>query len=177
MNVKVTSAERRATLVIHYHGQFLPSAHAAAVLPSTPPFWGWAGFRTSESSTSRAASHSPLLHWDTQELSFQNLHFQAHQVCPCVLLLLFVGSRASCSLQMNCCAGVLRWIQGAYVCLTYVRVLRGTFELWAIIFFQSASTFFRFFGSRIARRGLALSLFIFQCFYFLLAGLMAGLTR
>lgn len=37
MKVKVTSAERRATLVIHYHGQFLPSAHAASVLPSTPP--------------------------------------------------------------------------------------------------------------------------------------------
>lgn len=83
MNVKVSSAERRAASVIHYLGQFLPSAHAASTLLSAPPNW---------SSVSKGVS-GPWIAPNTQTaacsltdiflLQHIELHLSAPQTVPC----------------------------------------------------------------------------------------------
>lgn len=81
MNVKVSSAERRAASVIHYLGQFLPSAHAASTLLSAPPNW---------SSVSNGVS-GPWIAPNTQTAAcsltdiflLQHVHLSAPQTVPC----------------------------------------------------------------------------------------------
>lgn len=152
-----------------------PSAHAASVLPSTPPLQTVAIVSEGErDSGPRIAPHPELL----LALPFST---ELHRSCP---FRTYIFKHTECVLYV--CV-VVCWKQGflltadkllcwcfkmdsGCVRVPYACVLRGTWtaHIWTMShrFLPICLPPFRFLGSWIARHGSALSLFIFQCFYF-----------